>query len=63
MLLSPLLFLIVGQALKISLDMQPGLKGILIRGKHYKLLQFADDPSLMLGLGVSMVILIFNATT
>ena len=28
--LSPLLFLIVGQALKISLDLQPGLKGILI---------------------------------
>ena len=47
--LSPLLFLIVGQALKISLDLQPGLKGILIRGKHYKLLQFADDTSLMLG--------------
>ena len=33
----------------ISLDLQPGLKGILIRGKHYKLLQFADDTSLMLG--------------
>ena len=47
--LSPLLFLIVGQALKISLDMQPGLKGILIKGKYYKLLQFADDTSLMLG--------------
>ena len=29
--------------------MQPGLKGILIKGKYYKLLQFADDTSLMLG--------------
>ena len=47
--LSPLLFLVVGQALKIALDLQPGFKGIEINGSRYKLLQFADDTSLILG--------------
>jgi hypothetical protein len=47
--LSPLLFLIVAEGLKISLDMQRGFKGIEIGGKRYKLSQFADDTTLILG--------------
>ena len=47
--LSPLLFLIVAESLKISLDMQRGFKGIRIGGKYYKLSQFADDTTLMMG--------------
>ena len=37
--LSPLLFLIVGQAIKISFDLETQLKGIGINEKFYKLLQ------------------------
>ena len=47
--LSPLLFLIVGQAIKISFDLETQLKGIEINENFYKLLQFADDTSLLLG--------------
>ena len=44
--LSPLLFLLVGQGLKIALDLEPGVKGITIKNKTYKLSQFADHYSL-----------------
>ena len=47
--LSPLLFLVVAEGLKISLDMERGFKGIKIGGKYYKLSQFADDTTLILG--------------
>ena len=47
--LSPLLFLIVAEGLKISLDMQREFTGIRIGGKYYKLSQFADDTTLVLG--------------
>ena len=47
--LSPLLFLVVGQALKIAIDKADGVKGIEIKGILYKLSQFADDTTLLLG--------------
>ena len=47
--LSPLLFLIVAEGLKISLDMEHKFKGIRIGGKYYKLSQFADDTTLIFG--------------
>ena len=47
--LSPLLFLIVAEALKISLDMEKKFKGIKIGDKHYKLIQFADDTAPLIG--------------
>jgi hypothetical protein len=47
--LSPLLFLLVAEAMKISLDMEKNFKGIEVKGKHYKLSQFADDTTLLLG--------------
>ena len=47
--LSPLLFLVVAEGLKISLDMQRGFEGIRVGGKYYKLSQFADDTTLVLG--------------
>ena len=47
--LSPLLFLLVAEGLKISLDMQSKLKGIKIGESSYKISQFADDTTLMLG--------------
>ena len=47
--LSPLLFLIVAEALKSAIDMQPGIKGITIRDIAYKLSQFADDTTIILG--------------
>ena len=47
--LSPLLLLIVAEALKISLDMETGFKGIKIGDKHYKLIQFADDTPPLIG--------------
>ena len=47
--LSPLLFLVVGQALKIAIDKADGVKGIDIKGNTYKLSQFADDTTLLLG--------------
>ena len=46
--LSPLLFLIVAEALKISFDMEKKLKGIDVMGKKYKLSQFADDTAVLL---------------
>ena len=47
--LSPLLFLLVGEALKISLDQEEKIKGIQVGKKYYKLSQFADDTTLLLG--------------
>ena len=47
--LSPLLFLVVAESLKISLDMQKKFKGMYIGGKYFKLSQFADDTTLILG--------------
>ena len=44
-----MLFLIVAEGLKISLDMQRGFRGIRVGGKYYKLSQFADDTTLILG--------------
>ena len=46
--LSPLLFLVVAEALNVSFAMEPGLKGIQIGKNYYKLSQFADDTSLLL---------------
>ena len=47
--ISPLLFLVVAEALRNSLLMEPKLKGINIHGTNYLLSQFADDTTLMLG--------------
>ena len=46
--LSPILFLVVAETLKISLDLNKKLKGIHIGGSYYKLSQFADDTTLLL---------------
>ena len=46
--LSPLLFLIVAEAMKISIDMEKGIKGIEINGRIFKLSQFADDTTIIL---------------
>ena len=46
--LSPLLFLIVGEALRISVDMEVGLKGLKVGHHRYKLSQFADDTTMLL---------------
>jgi hypothetical protein len=47
--LSPLLFLVVAEAMKVAIDLEKGLKGIEIRGRRYKLSQFADDTTIFLG--------------
>jgi hypothetical protein len=44
--LSPLLFLIVAEALNTSFEMEPGLKGIQIGKRYYKLSQFKISPDL-----------------
>ena len=46
--LSPLLFLVVAEALKSSLEMEPGLKGIKIGGIRHWLSQFADDTTIIM---------------
>ena len=46
--LSPLLFLIVAEALKCSLEMEKDYKGIEVRDRVYKMSQFADDTILFL---------------
>jgi hypothetical protein len=46
--LSPLLFLVCAQALKISIEMEKGLKGIKIGEQTYKISQFADDTTLFM---------------
>eukprot|EP00966_Prymnesium_polylepis_P130454 3017243-Prymnesium_polylepis.1 len=46
--LSPLLFLVVAQALKISMDMETQIKGIKVGRRRYKISQFADDTTLIL---------------
>ena len=47
--LSPLLFLLVGQALKDLLDSETRIGGIEVRGRRYKISQYADDTTLLLG--------------
>ena len=47
--LSPLLFLVVAEGLRISLDMEEKFVGIKIGNKRYTLSQFADDTTLMMG--------------
>ena len=47
--LSPLLFLVVAEALNASLAMERKIEGIDVKGKKYKLSQFADDTSPLLG--------------
>ena len=47
--MSPLLFLVVAEGLKISLDMQKGFKGLKVGEGRCKLSQFADDTTLILG--------------
>ena len=47
--LSPLLFLVVAEAMKVAIDLEKGIKGIEIRGHRYKLSQFADDTTILLG--------------
>ena len=46
--LSPLLFLLVAESLKKTLDADPGIKGITIGKREYKISQFADDTTLLL---------------
>jgi hypothetical protein len=46
--LSPLLFLIVAEALKISLELEPQLRGIKIGKRRYLIVQFADDTTVMI---------------
>ena len=46
--LSPLLFLIVAQALKYAIYSEKQLKGIKVGTKYYKMSQFADDTVLFL---------------
>ena len=47
--LSALLFLVVAEGLRISLEMESGFKGIEIGGTSYPISQFADDTTLMMG--------------
>ena len=47
--LSPLLFLVVAEGLRVSLDMETGFKGIKIGNSYYKLSQFADDTTVLMG--------------
>ena len=47
--LSPLIFLFVAEALKNAVDMETGIKGIKVGDKYYKISQFADDTTLLLG--------------
>ena len=47
--LSPLLFLVVAEALRVSVDMEKGLKGINIGRSYFKLSQFADDTTIIMG--------------
>ena len=47
--LSALLFLVVAEGLRISLEMESGFKGIEIGGASYPISQFADDTTLMMG--------------
>ena len=47
--LSPLLFLVVAEALRISIDMETGFKGIKVGPSYYKLSQFADDTTVLIG--------------
>ena len=46
--LSPLLFLIVAEALRISMTLEKGIKGIKVGHHRYKISQFADDTTLLL---------------
>ena len=46
--LSPLLFLLVGQALKVFLDNETRIKGISIGAERFKISQYADDTTLLL---------------
>jgi hypothetical protein len=46
--LSPLIFLLIGEALTRSVMEDPQLKGIWAGGKEYKLSQFADDTQFLL---------------
>ena len=47
--LSPLLFLVVAEGLRVSLDMETGFKGIKVGTSYYKLSQFADDTTVLMG--------------
>ena len=47
--LSPLLFLICAEALKTSFDLEKGFKGIRIGDQYYKISQFADDTTTLMG--------------
>ena len=47
--LSPLLFLIVAEGLKISMDMETNFKGIEVNGLFQRILQFADDTTIFMG--------------
>ena len=46
--LSPLLFLLVAEGLRISLDMQTKFEGVQIGDRRYKISLFADDTTLIL---------------
>ena len=47
--LSPLLFLICAEALNIAVMQEKRMRGIEVNGTWYKISQFADDTTLMLG--------------
>ena len=46
--LSPLLFLLVAEGLRATLDLEPRVQGIKIGRQRFKLSQFADDTTLIL---------------
>ena len=47
--LSPLLFLICAEALKTAFDQEEGFKGIKVGDHFYKISQFADDTTILMG--------------
>ena len=47
--LSPLLFLVIGQMLKVSLGQNSWFKGVKVGERYVKAGQFADDTTLYLG--------------
>ena len=46
---SPLIFILVGEALARAIKEDSGIKGIRVGGIEYRLTQFADDTQLLLG--------------
>ena len=45
----PSVFPVVAEALRVSVDMETGFKGIKVGNSYYKLSQFADDTTVLIG--------------